>query len=351
MAIKGLTGRGKRFEDLGKLFKGAPKEKKTRSDGTSYETFGKELNYWRFESDREDIAEAFFNAFGATPRELPVYLPFPTAAENLQTCKEAYTAGGIQHRCDGEVCSLWLDPKTNTYKTTPIPCPTLTMDEAKAKRDGCKPLARLFVFIPALGELGLVTMETHSINDIVNLDSRLPAFESLPQCALGDIPFTLYRYEASISTPRDGKRVHVKKWLVGIRPDSEWAGKYLTERQQLLLSPSITQQPLALTAGSDAVEYEEEGEEVIHEAEIVHPEEPKHPAPKAATNGARSKFGKQILALMVPLRWDDAKMLAFINQECGLESNVLTEAADGITEEEQQALIKKLQVLKKEATA
>lgn len=269
MAIKGLTNRGADFLQIGKLFKGEKKQKKQGEKG-EYEIFGRELDYWRFESDIPIIKETFDKAFGDKPRDLPVYLPFATRDENWMTCKEAYTAGSMLHRCDGELCSVWLDVKTGTYKTTPVPCPALTMTDAERKRSGCVNIGRLKVFIPALGELGFVTMETHSKNDILRLDALLAGYESISSTGLQRIPFSLYRYEEAISTPRDGKRVRTNKWLVGLKPDSSWSQKYLTAQHQQMLAASFT--PLALAAGNPAVEEEDDAEEFVHEGEIVHAE-------------------------------------------------------------------------------
>jgi len=270
MAIKGITDQGAGFLQIGKLFKGDKKQKKSGQNG-EYEIFGKELDYWRFESDIPIIKEAFDKAFPGEPRELPVYLPFATRDENWQTCKEAYTAGAMQHRCDGETCSVWLDVKTGTYKTTPIPCPTLTMTEAERKKNGCSNIGRLKVFIPALGELGFVTMETHSINDIARLDTWLAGYASMSSTGLRNIPFSLYRYEEAISTPRDGKRVRTNKWLVGLKPDSSWSQKYLTAQHQQMLAQSFT--PLALAAGNPLIEDDDESDEV-HEGVVEHTDAP-----------------------------------------------------------------------------
>lgn len=344
MPIKRLAGRGMQLPEIGKLFKGAPKETRQK-DGREYQTFGRELDHWRFESDQKHVAEAFFDVFGATPRDLPVYLPFRKADENFQAWREAYTAGGLDHRCDGETCTVWLDKKTGRYSNEPIPCPTLAMDEVKAKRDGCKDVGRLQVIIPQLNELGFVTMETHSVNDILFLLRCLPAYESLqPDQGLRNIPMILSRFKTEISTPRDGKRVRVAKWLVSLRPLPEWSQRYLSARRREMLTSA--DEPLMLVAGDAEDEEFGEVEEIVHDAEVVLPptETPKRAAPPVATV-AQSRLGKQIIAMMVPLKWDDAKMLAHINKEFGLESVSVAEAVDGISEEEQQALIKDLQAM------
>lgn len=290
MAIKGLTGKGMKFQEIGKLFKGAPKQKKVK-DGREYEVFGRDLDHWRFESPIPEIKEAFIKAFGDKPRELFVYLPFAKTEENLQTCKEAYTAGALQHRCDGETCSLWLDPATNEYRNDPIPCPTLEMKPDEARRNGCKNVARLSVVIPALNELGFVTVETHSKHDICFLDGVLPAFEGLqPVFGLKKIPFLLYRYEKEISTPQNGKRVRVAKWLVGIKPMSEWSQRYLSAQSQALLNDAIEIKMLA--AGDPDIQDDEENDDETEQ--LCSPETAAAITELWTVHGAKNKAGQII---------------------------------------------------------
>lgn len=269
MAIQGLTGKGNALPIIGKLFKGGQKQKKTRADGHQYETFGKELHYWRFESKFDHIKQAFDRHFKDEPQELFVYLPFPTPEENFQTCKEAYTRGALQHRCDGQVCSLWLDPTTQQYKTEPIPCPTLAMTPQDAVKFGCKEIGRLNVVIPALNELGFVTMETHSKNDIVFLDQILPTYQGLHDFGLTRIPFSLYRYQKEISAVQNGQRVRVKKWLVGIKPMTDWAAKYLSAKSVSLLNSAVEVKMLQSGNLPEDIDDENDETEILCAPEIA----------------------------------------------------------------------------------
>lgn len=266
MAIVGITDQNADFLRIGKLFKGEKKQKKQGEKG-EYEIFGKELDYWRFESDIPVVKEAFTRTFGEKPQAIAVYLPFPTRDENWQTCKEAYTATGLQHRCDGAVCSRWLNLKTGKYESTPIDCPSLAMTEAERKRNGCVNIGRLKVFIPALGEVGFVTMETHSINDIARINMWLAGYESMRPDKLKNIPFSLYRYKEAIGTPRDGKRAKTDKWLVGLKPDSSWSRNYLAAHHQGLIEQSFS--PLALAAGNPLIEEDDDESDEVHEGVVV----------------------------------------------------------------------------------
>jgi len=256
MAIIGLTGLAPKARRLGKLFKGAPKETKKRQNGGDYQVFGKELDHWRFEPDGSApfLARVFEEAFAkdaGKPRHIPVFLPFSRAEDNFSAWKEAYVAGGIEHRCDGETCVLWYDAIRNEYRTDPKPCPTLTMTPEDAKYKGCKQVGRLEVIIPALNELGVVTVETHSKHDIRFFDSKLPFYEGLQADGLRRIPFILSRVQREIATPRDGKRAHVKKWLVELHVDPDWSVKFLSAQRQLALAAVETAEPLLLGAGEE----------------------------------------------------------------------------------------------------
>lgn len=281
MGIQGLTGLAPQARRLGKMFKGGPKKTKKRANGGEYQVFGEELDYWRFEPDKSApfLARVFEEAFAkdaGKPRHIPVFLPFPHADDNFSAWKEAYVAGGIEHRCDGQTCVLWYDAASNEYRTDPKPCPTLTMTAEDAKYRGCKQVGRLEVIIPALNELGVVTVETHSKHDIRFFDSKLPFYEGLQPDGLRRIPFILSRVQREIATPRDGKRVHVKKWLVELHVDPDWSVKFLSAQRQLALAAVEMAEPLLLTAAA-----EEEDDEQIGEATPV-----RAMAATASTNGA-----------------------------------------------------------------
>lgn len=202
MAIKRLQRQTASFPRIGKLRKGAAKPSDKQP--------GKDLDYFRFDSDDPEAVARFKAAYGEQPRQINVYLPFETVDENFPTWQEAYTAGAMQHRCDGETCVIWLKPD-GTYSQEPKPCP-----------GGCKEVGRLNVIIPELARLAYVTVETHSINDILQLTDNLQAALAL-RGSLTGIPFVLSRRPQEISTPgKDGKRARYTKWLLFLEPHPDW---------------------------------------------------------------------------------------------------------------------------------
>ena len=89
MPIKGLTDTAQpRFRRLGKLRKGDEKPNDKQP--------GPELQYWRFTSDTPEIEAAFVAAYGETPSEVDVYLPFAKIADNWSTWQEKWVAGGAR---------------------------------------------------------------------------------------------------------------------------------------------------------------------------------------------------------------------------------------------------------------
>jgi len=208
------------FPSLGKLRKGGPKGEKRP---------GEELDHWRFTSDNPAIVQAFHNYYGPEPREIDVLLPYALIEDNFSSWKEHWVAGGLQHRCDGETCTIWLTDE-GKYSDKPVPCP-----------GQCKEVGRLALILPPLiraGFVGYVTLETHSINDIIAIQSALLATkEHRGHEDMRGILFVLRRVEEAISTPgANGRRVRRKKWMVRLEPAAEWVrGQIAMVRQKAML--------------------------------------------------------------------------------------------------------------------
>jgi len=183
---------------------------------------GKDLNYFRFDSDDTSATEVFAAAYGPQPKSLKVLLPFPTVEQNFQAWMEEYTASGLQRRCDGENQAFHRDER-GTGITIPVQCNRIC-----GKACACKQIGRLYLLIPELARLAYVVMETHSIYDIVQLTENLQAAFAL-RGNLSGVPFILSRREREISTPskEPGKRFRTKKSLLFIEPDPEWVQRKL----------------------------------------------------------------------------------------------------------------------------
>lgn len=236
MAILGLTDRPASFPQIGILRKGAPKPERGP---------GRDLKHFRFDCDDADAADRFRTVYGDEPTSVRVYLPFPTAAENFEAWQEHWTAGALQHRCDGQTCVLWLDPKTQRYSSQPVPCPHAKL--SRDERDRCKPSGRLKVIVPELRRLAYVTVLTGSVHDIIALTEQLQALEAL-RGDLRGIPMILRRTPREVSMPgKEGKRTRVEKWLLSIEAAPTWVDLQLAAQEQAA-RPSLGAPALALPA-------------------------------------------------------------------------------------------------------
>ena len=220
------------FPNIGKLRKGGERPSSGKAPG-------KDLEYFRFTSDDERAVAMFEAAYGKEPQAINVYLPMPTTDENFSSWQEAWVAGGLQHRCDGETCTIWLKPD-GTYSQEPKPCP-----------GGCKEVGRLMVIIPELQRMAYVTAETHSINDIITITDNLNAIESIAGTLTG-IPFILKRVAKEISTPAgNGKRARRTKWMLSIEVDPVWAALKFDSMHRQALTVASNDVPMLVDSLSD----------------------------------------------------------------------------------------------------
>lgn len=261
MPIRGLTDNViPRFPRLGKLRKGGEKPQTGNRPGA-------ELEYFRFTSENPAIVGAFHEAYGTQPAMLRVYLPYPSVEMNFSTWKEAWAAGGLVHRCDGETCQIWRTPD-GKYSQVPKPCP-----------GGCKEVGRLEVILPELitaGFVGYVTLETHSLHDLMNITATLEAVRQSVQDrpnGLQGIEFVLRRKKERISTP-DGKggRASREKWLVSIEPVPSWAQTYLAMASSTL----AIEAPRVDMLTGEIIDGDEDDNAVVEGTAIV-VEQPKQP--------------------------------------------------------------------------
>ncbi len=273
MAIRGLTDQGASFPEIGRLRKGEEKPSGNRP--------GKDLTYFRFDTEDDLAAKMFSDAYGKEANDINVFLPFDTVDENFMTAKEAWKAGGLQHRCDGETCEIWLKDD-GTYSRDPIPCP-----------GDCKEVGRLKVIIPELKRLAYVTVLTHSIHDIITLHQTLSGFQLIGRSLRG-VPFVLRRRPRQISTPAGkGKRVRREKWLLMIEPLPVWANATLTAMEANALPKPDDSEVLML----DAPETEAVTE-VAFDPEPEQPPAPEQPPkPEPAQPAQSNGNGKKMLTV------------------------------------------------------
>jgi hypothetical protein len=228
-----------RFKSLGKLKKGAPK-----GDGL------RDLEYFRFAPKDNDatLMKAFAGAYGEEPVSLqPIYLPHDTMEQNFSSWRELYGQNGLcKVRCNGSEWVDWIEG--NAHRHGLKPCDK----EFKDTKNRCpecplKPVGRLEVILPELwytGHIGLVTVETHSWNDIATIAGKLVQWEPLQ-----GRPFILWREDTRIGVPIGEKRAAVEKSLIKIELTDERLVQMLESSQRAAL---VAQNP---TDGPDWDEY------------------------------------------------------------------------------------------------
>lgn len=248
MPIKRLQQDTASFPIIGKLRKG---DKKPNSNQP-----GKDLDYFRFDTDDTDAMAKFVATYGNEPKAITVYLPFHSIEENFTSWQEEYSAGGLKHRCDGETCVIW-QKSDGTYSREPKPCP-----------GNCKEVGRLTVIIPELMRFAYVSVETHSLNDIMQITRNLNAAFALRGDLTG-IPFLLIRRPVEISTPgKDGgKRVRRTKALLFLEPHPEWVQVKLLEMRRSAIGELAGPSTFKQLTGSvnmetgEILDYVDEGDE------------------------------------------------------------------------------------------
>ena len=235
MAIKGLTNRGLAFPEIGQIRKGSPKTEKAP---------GRDLAYFRvtFDEKETEAATQFEQVYGKTPDEIRIVLPFNDLDRMWEAWLEAYTAGRLVARSDGEKFIYWVDTRTGETKVqngvpeTPYKDRMEVGKERSGKSIVCKPAGRLKVIIPELARAAYLTVLTTSLHDIANIDSQLSAFKELNNGQIAGIPLMLRRRPKKISCPgKDGNRVRMTKYMLSIEADPAWVKAKLMEVKRLAL--------------------------------------------------------------------------------------------------------------------
>lgn len=282
--------RAPQFPCIGKLRKGGAK----RKNAQGREIMGEDLKYFRFTTDDAHAAETFAAYYGAQPQSVEVFLPYATTAENFGAWLEEYTAGGMARRCDGETQHFHRDAD-GKGNTTPIKCERLC-----GRKCGCKEIGRLAVIVKQLARLAYVTVETHSLYDIMQLTENLQAAEAL-RGDLRGIPFILSRRDREISTPGEGgKRTRRTKSLLFIEPNPEWVARQLESMRLAALPivdvPALQAPPMRqiagpVTVGADDFDDEDDDDEMDTATPPRKEAPPQSTPPAAATTTTTGSNG------------------------------------------------------------
>ena len=261
MPIIGLTDRGLSFPEIGQIRKGAPKNEKGQ--------VGQDLKYFRVEFDEREVESqnTFLSSYGPEPQSLNILLPFNDIDQMWDAYLEAYTAGRMVARSDGEKFIYLVDTKSGEivikngepyreYKDDE-PVGSYTTEKGGVKNIYCKPVGRLKVVIPELKRYAYMTVMTTSVHDIANISAQLKAIHSVNDGRIAGVPLVLSRVPREISVPtQDGKRVRMTKYILSIEAAPKWVAASIAESQRLAM-PDIIDVP-ALPAGETVKEVHEE---------------------------------------------------------------------------------------------
>jgi len=262
MPIIGLTQDTKAIAEglpiIGKLRKGSPK---------SSNKPGKDLDHFRFTPNAEYIEmgaqDAFHDIYGKTPAMFQnVWIVSDDIDEAFSTWLEWWTANEtLQLRTNGVTvvreykADLGVNSKPIGYVDSERPVLPVELEN-------CKEVGRLNIMLPelieALGVIGVVTVETHSKNDILNLHRYLTMVKRMYGKLIG-IPYMFGRVDKEISTPgwtkRDG--THTGRQLV---TKSLFTLHVMPEYVKTVMLPAIKANMIAVEAKPQLVASTDEPE-------------------------------------------------------------------------------------------
>ncbi len=239
MTIKGLTDRNMAFPEIGQIRKGAAKvEGENRP--------GKDLPYFRVIFDENEAKrEALFRAkYGDKPDEINIVFPFDDIGSVWSDWYEAYTAGRMVARSDGEKFIYLVDVRNGEIKVkNGLPWTEHTeivgqykSSNGKVENIKMKPTGRLRVVIPELQSFAYLMVHTTSLHDIINIGDQLRAIQAVHGGHIAGIPLVMRRRPKKVSTPNaDGTRARRTKYLISIEADPEWVKRKLMEMKNLAL--------------------------------------------------------------------------------------------------------------------
>lgn len=275
MPIKGVTYREERFPEIGHIRKGSPKNENGH--------IGKDLDYFRvtFDAREVDAAKKFQSIYGDKPQEINVVLAFDEVDKVWDAYLEAYVAGRMVARSDGEKYLYLVDTKTGevvikngepyrAYKEGEVIGTYTNSNTKKTEKIIAKPVGRLRVVIPELQRLAYLTVLTSSIHDIVNISSQIKAIAAINGGKISGIHMTLKRRPKEISIPRaDGTRARYVKWMLSIEASPEWVGAKLSTMAALSMPESaVGYLPAGELPAKPEIANESVMDEPYHDEEI-----------------------------------------------------------------------------------
>lgn len=323
MAIKGLTNRGAAFAQIGNIRKGA----KVTKNGIERPV---DLKYFRVEFDdlEQERAAKFAQVYGSQPTEINILIPFDEIDRCWDAWCEAYTAGRMVARSDGEYFTYLVDLTSGSIVVqngldgsgSKVPHRTDIGIAGKSKIQ-CKPVGRLKVIVPELQSAAYLVLHTSSWHDIKNISEQLEGIKMLNGGRLVGIPLVLRRRPKKISIPKpDGTRARMEKWLISIEADPQWVAAMIGKLQHAALPVAVINPSLPEPAAkeedeeiSEAIFDEDDDEEYWNGIEESGDPDPEPPVLAEAA----VELGGQV----EPLRYEPEMLKARIQEIAALSPN------------------------------
>jgi hypothetical protein len=232
-----------RLPEIGRIFKGSPKQEMTKKDGTKFMGLGIDLDHFRFEpapsthdlpspdnnGTLADYLTRQYSELGDAPRALPIQFLHAEIEKDFSAINEVWAkVGGVERcvrRCDGQTQKLHMVDSNGKKMLSNQPIDCSAVEGMNKCPMDCKPTGRLSFIMPCLNYPGLVIMTTHSIYDIVEIQGNLAMYSNWD---INKIPFQLCRTEKTINrTNDDGSKTPMKKWLCHLTIDPRFGNAVL----------------------------------------------------------------------------------------------------------------------------
>lgn len=243
-----IIGRTDKFTDrkgypmLGRIYKGMPKRKKKRPDGSEYEIMGLDTDHFRVKFELENIVNPdaeqlallqhyqhqWLTVYGEKPRTFDdVRLYYPTPDKAMESWYKAYDGKGLICQCDGVNRVKWWDNTAKRLSKEPTPCPFAQGGECECKPTGEIPLI-LMKFSLLTGIYGYFQLTTHSDSDIDNLHAAMCEVYAVTD-DLTKVVFTLTRKPTPMNfvDEKTGERGKTTKSLLSLYGGQQYTRKYI----------------------------------------------------------------------------------------------------------------------------
>jgi len=275
-------------------YRSLPKLGSIRKGTKTDKGFPTDLDHFNLEE-----APAVARVYPSDCRELLVYVPLPTPAENFSAYYELWGKSGAKCRgdgvhltsalepvgihfvvMDGSVVQDYIEEDGRAYsRGEKVPCSGRAQDLYERCKE-CSASGSLMVMVrnPAQPRLlvedqwGYYTLRFGSLHDIDAIEGQLETYERIARAAgldgLQGLPLILRRVARQMSYPdaKNNQRATKEDWALQLEIDPDWMGQIMEAAQRHTRAQIGSPDVAALTSG---VSIDEASGELVTEGEIV----------------------------------------------------------------------------------